>query len=47
MEKILGEMRRIGLADYYQVKKGDVMNTDDTVRWRILADLKWVIDGKI
>lgn len=47
MEKILGELRRIGLGDYYQIKKEDVMGVDDQLRWKIVADLKWVIDGRI
>lgn len=47
MEKILGELRRIGLGDYYHIKKEDVMRREDELRWKIVWDLKWLIDGKI
>ena len=40
-------MRRIGLNEYYHMRKEDVMVVEDMVRWRILSDLRWVIDGKI
>jgi hypothetical protein len=40
-------MRRIGLPEYYHMRKEDVMVVEDMVRWRILSDLRWVIDGKI
>lgn len=47
VEKILGELRRIGLKDYFGVQKELAMGSDDEIRWKILGDLKWVIHGNI
>lgn len=47
VEKILGELRRIGLKDYFGVQKEMAMRSDDEMRWKILGDLKWVIHGNI
>lgn len=46
MEKILGELRRIGLSAYYGVTGAQVL-TEEGIRWRILGDLRWLIEGKI
>lgn len=47
IEKILSELRKIGLTEYYSITKETVMSVEDTARWKILNDLKWLIDGKI
>jgi hypothetical protein len=35
------------LGDYYQITKEAVMGPNDDIRWKIVWDLKWVIDGKV
>jgi hypothetical protein len=39
----LGELRRIGLGDYYHVTKEIVMGSNDDIRWKIIWDLKWIV----
>jgi hypothetical protein len=47
VEKILGELRRIGLGDYFNITREAVMGVNDDLRWKIVWDLKWIVDGKI
>ena len=48
VSRIMEELRRIGLSPYYSIEDGRVMDPfDDGIRWRILWDVRWLLQGRV
>ena len=48
VQKILEELRRIGMNSYYGLKEDRVLDRWEAgMRWKILWDVRWLLEKKV